>query len=328
MQELVAAFPEQLKEAVNIGRNAKLTPSNLPVTNIVICGLGGSGIGGKIVSDIVKDKATVPIILINDYDLPEFVGPQSMVIASSYSGNTEETVNCLKEAIRREAKIVCITSGGEVAEIARTYKLDLIIVPGGMPPRACLGYSLTQLFYVLAFNGIIDNSFEHEIKSSIDLISEHKGAIMLEAKAIATKLKNKRPVIYAVSSSEGVAIRLRQQFNENGKTLCRHHVFPELNHNELVGWRDDNTQELVLILRNQNDFIRNKTRIEISKEVFKKYNSEVIEIYSQGNTVIENAIYLIHLGDWISVFLAEIKGVDPVEVKVIDYLKGELKKEV
>jgi glucose/mannose-6-phosphate isomerase len=327
MQELVAGFPEQLKEALHIGKSAKLTPSTLPILNVVICGLGGSGIGGKIVSDIIKSKAPIPIVLVNDYAIPEFVGPQTLLITSSYSGDTEETVKCLEEGIRRKAKIACITSGGEIADIARMHNLDLILVPGGLPPRSCLGYSLVQLFYVLAFHRIINYSFEKEIESSVQLISDNKASIMLEAKAIATKLKDKRPVIYTVSSSEGVAIRLRQQFNENAKTLCRHHVFPELTHNELVGWRQENGGETVLILRNPNDFVRNKTRIEISKEIFQKYNSEIIEIYAQGNTPIENAVYLIHMGDWISVFMAEVKQVDPMEVKVIDYLKGELKKE-
>jgi glucose/mannose-6-phosphate isomerase len=326
MFDLISGFASQLQEALEIGENANLSAAPLPIQNVVISGLGGSGIGGSIVAMKVEKEAKIPILVNNKYFIPAFVGPNTLVIVSTYSGNTEETVNCLEEAIRRGAKIACVTSGGKVAQLARENNLDLIELPGGMPPRACLGYSMTQLLYILSFHSIIDDSFKNEIKASIELITEHKSSIMLESKAIAAKLLGKMPVIYTVANTEAIAIRLRQQINENSKELCWHHVFPEMNHNELVGWRQKNENLAVLILRNENDFERNQARIEFSKTVFSQYTSTIIEIFSQGETNWEKAIYLIHMGDWISYFLAELKGIDPVEVRIIDSLKSELSK--
>jgi glucose/mannose-6-phosphate isomerase len=326
MFNLIEHFPFQLKEAIKVAENAKLSPTITPVKNIIISGLGGSGIGGRIVSQLVESEATLPILVAQGYFLPGYVGPETLIIISSYSGNTEETISCLKEAIKKNAKIVCICSGGSIAEIAREQKLDLILIPGGNPPRACLGLSLTQLFYILSFHKIIGTSFKKQLEDAINLLIKEKEAIMLEAKALAVEIKDKTPVIYTSNSNEAVAIRFRQQINENSKILCWHHVFPELNHNELVGWSLKNEKLAVLIFRDQDDFERIQYRMEISKNIIRNYTSTILEIYTKGQSSIEKAIYLVHLGDWISYFLAEIKNTDSMEIEVIDKLKSELAK--
>ena len=213
-----------------------------------------------------------------------------------------------------------------MAEIAEEKSIDCIMIPGGMPPRACLAYSLTQLFFVLSYHKIISDDFKNHLKSSIVLLNEQEENIRSEAKTAAGKLLNKIPVIYSTALSEAVCVRFRQQLNENAKTLCWHHVFPELNHNELVGWREKNENLAVVIFRNKNDYERVNTRIEISKPIFQSCTSTLVELFSKGNSNIENAIYLIHLGDWISWFLSEMKGVDATEVNVIAHLKSELAK--
>ena len=147
MKSLIQNFSKQLTEAIAIGNHAKLTKSDNNITNILICGLGGSGIGGSILSELVVNKAMVPINVTKGYFIPAYVNKNTLVIICSYSGNTEETINCMNLAIAKNAKIACVTSGGKIAEIAKTKNLDCIIVPGDMPPRACLGYSLTQLFF-------------------------------------------------------------------------------------------------------------------------------------------------------------------------------------
>ena len=139
-------------------------------------------------------------------------------------------------------------------------------------------------------------------------------------------MKNKIPVIYTTTYKEGIAIRFRQQINENSKMLCWHHVFPEMNHNELVGWTEKNENLAIVIFRDKEDYSRNQTRIEISKKIIAKYTPNSIEIYAKGKSETEKAIYLIHLGDWVSFFLAELKGVDSVEVSVINHLKAQLAK--
>lgn len=326
MKTLVANFSKQLSEAILIGKNAKLTESNNPISNILICGLGGSGIGGSILNELVIKNANTPITISKGYFIPAYVNDQSLVIISSYSGNTEETLNCLELAIAKNAKIVCVTSGGKVLEISKSKKIDHIIVPGGMPPRSCLGYSLTQLFFILAFFKIIDSYFINDLEAAIKLIEKEEKNIISDANIIAKKLVDKTPVIYATTYYEGIAIRFRQQLNENAKVLCWHHIIPEMNHNELVGWTKKDDNLAVIIFIDKDEYFRNVARVDINKEVIKKYTSHITEIYSKGNSEIEKAIYFIHLGDWISVILGELRGVDLMEVNVINFLKSALSK--
>lgn len=330
MKTLIENFPNQLREAIRIGEQAKLSKANPPagragkISNVFISGLGGSGIGGTIASELTAMEATVPITVGKGYFIPEFVNQHTLVIISSYSGNTEETLNCLHLALKRKAKIVCVTSGGKIAEIAKKKKLDLILIPGGNPPRACLGYSLTQQFFILAHYKIIGNKFKAQLKSAIELIENEKQNIIDEAKQLAEKIQGKTPIVYATTYFEGIAIRFRQQLNENAKILCGHHVIPEMNHNELVGWASGSDRVSVILLRDKDEYSRNNTRIEISKGIIVKYTSSITEVWSKGKSPIEKAIYFIHLVDWASLFLSEIKGVDSMEVKVIDMLKNEL----
>jgi glucose/mannose-6-phosphate isomerase len=326
MKTLVANFSKQLSEAIRIGSNANLTPADNKISNVLICGLGGSGIGGSIVSQLVAKDANVPMETAKGYFIPAYVNENTLVIISSYSGNTEETLQCMEAAIKRKAKIVSVTSGGKVEEISKANNFDHIIVPGGMPPRSCLGYSLTQLFFILGFFGIIKTNYKKELENAINLIDAEETNIIAEANSIATKLVDKTPVIYATTYNEGIAIRFRQQLNENAKILCWYHIIPEMNHNELVGWTTKNDNLSVLFFLDANEYPRNMSRVEINKEVIKKYTSHITEIHSKGNSAIEKAIYFIHLGDWISVMLGDLRGVDLMEVNVINHLKSALSK--
>ncbi len=324
MDELIAGFTTQLREAITIAKNAKITPPAFPITNILVTGLGGSGIGGNLVEEFIADELRVPFSVNKDYFLPNHVNKNTLVIASSYSGNTEETLNALNVAISRKAKIVCISSGGKMIELAKQHGFDHIIVPGGNPPRASLGYSLVQQLYTLHYLHIIPNQFEQELNKAVDLLDSDENNIRLEAKKIAEKLSGKIPAIYTTTPYASVAVRFRQQINENSKMLCWHHVIPEMNHNELVGWKTKSERWAAVFLRNENDYSRNRQRIEINKKIIAEYCDTIVEIYSKGNSHIERALYLIHLTDWVSFYLAELNSTDAVEVKVIDFLKNSL----
>ena len=326
MKTLIENFSGQLNEGLEIGYSSNITPPKNEIKNVVICGLGGSGIGGTLVSQLVQDQSNCPIITNNDYSLPKFVDKHTLLIICSYSGNTEETISSMDMGIKKSAEIACITSGGKVLEKAITLHLNNVVIPGGMPPRSCLGYSLTQLFFLLNKYEIIDDSYVLEIRNAASLISNYKEQISEEAQDIASFLYNKLPIIYSSSLYEGMAIRLRQQINENSKMLCWHHVFPEMNHNELVGWTSKNETLSIILFRDQDDHPQVKKRMDICKSIFKKYTPYLKEVYPQGSSLIEKTIYFIHLGDWVSLFLAEKRGVDITEVKVIDYLKSELVK--
>ena len=326
MQTLVEGFPGQLEEALRIGKSAVLSEAAHPIRNVLISGLGGSGIGGTIVSEFAFDASPVPVSVTKGYFIPAFVDQHSLVIISSYSGNTEETLACMEQAIAKKAHIVCITSGGKVAELAKQYKLDHILIPGGMPPRSCLGFSLVQLVIIFAKHKLLPASSVTAMENSVTLLKNEQTFIRSQAETLAKNLHGRTPVIYCTTNYEGIAIRFRQQLNENAKVLCWHHVIPEMNHNELVGWAGGNEEISVVLFSDPDEYERNNYRIAINKDIITRFTPHFTDIIAKGKSQIEKSIYLIHLGDWASVYLANLRGVDAIEVNVINFLKGELSK--
>lgn len=324
MNQLVEEFPNQLKRALEIGQAAKIGKNKFPIRNVLITGLGGSGIGGTILSNILKDDIQVPILINKEYQIPAFVNENTLVIVSSYSGNTEETMSAMLQAFKKNAQIVCITSGGLIKEYADTNDIDYVLIDSGSPPRAAFGQSFVQIFFILHYLGLLQNDFISYLEKSIALLEEDKAEIKKVAYDIASKLNGKIPVIYSDAKYEGVAVRFRQQINENSKMLCWHHVIPEMNHNELVGWREKNENIAVVFLKNAQDYERNQERMEFVKTVVSQYASTTIEIESKGEKDIERVLFLIHLTDWVSCYLADLKGVDAIEVDVISQLKNKL----
>ena len=324
MDELINGFSAQIERAIEIGEGAKLTPHPLAIHNVLVTGLGGSGIGGSIVAELYRDELKVPIQVNKEYSLPQYVDENTLVIVSSYSGNTEETYLAMQAAFKKDAKIICITSGGKIKEFAECNGLDYILIDGGMPPRACFAYSFVQQLYVLNAMNLIGDGFKTDLKNSIELLKENQDAIKIEASEVANKLIDKIPIIYTEACMEGVAIRFRQQINENSKMLCWHHVIPEMNHNELVGWRSHNNDLAVVALRTETEFDRNRHRIEFVKEVASSYTDTIIDLFAKGNSGIERALYTIHLTDWISFELSVLGNHDAVEVDIIMKLKDKL----
>jgi glucose/mannose-6-phosphate isomerase len=326
MKSLVGIFTKQLEEAMEIGANASMETCSKKITNVVITGVGGSGIGGKIVSQLVSETCIVPITINNTYDLPGFVNEETLIIASSFSGNTEETLYAVAVAQKKGAEIAMITSGGKFLELAKENNYNHIILPQGDSPRAMLTYSLTQQFFLLNHYGLISDEFKKEIPAAIALLNTNIDAIKSEAESVAKQLKDRTSVIYSEAKYEGVAIRFRQQLNENAKVLCWHHALPEMNHNELVGWAGGKNEYAVVVFRNEDDFYRTQKRLEITKEVASAKTDVYIEISSKGTSRIQRSIYLILMGDWISVYLSELNQVNSIEVNVINHLKAELAK--
>lgn len=324
MKQLILNFPQQLTEALSIGQSYLFNTPEKNFKNIVLTGLGGSGIGGSIVQNYVADKITVPFLVNKDYHLPAFVSEDTLVIACSYSGNTEETVMALEQALEKKATVVCITSGGSIAEIAKENSLDCILLPGGMPPRACLGYSLVQVLFVLLHFRFINGDFRSEIETAVSLLKSKGGKLEQKGKEVAEKIHNKVPVVYAGQEFEGLAVRVRQQLNENSKVLGWSAPIPEMNHNELVGWAGGSDQFAVILLRSDLDYERVRIRMDINKTIFEKYTNTIVELEAKGDSYWEQLFYLVHLTDWVSWYLSELRGVDATEVKVIDFLKGSL----
>lgn len=326
MENYIKEFPENMIEAMEIGSKAILKFKTNAVDNVVIVGLGGSGIGGKIISQLVWDKCNVPITLVNDYRIPAWVNERTLFIATSYSGNTEETLSALSEAILKNAQISAITSGGKLKHLCLERGYNSIEIPAGQPPRTSFGYNSVQQFFVLQAYGLIDGYFIDELLEAAEILKKEAGSIKAEAAAIANKISDTIPVIYAETKSEGLAVRLRQQINENAKMLCWHHVLPEMNHNELVGWAGGTNQYSAVFIHTPEDHPGTIIRMGLSKEIISRYTDKVIDLNPKGNSRIARAYYLIHLSDWISYYLAADRKVDPLEIGIIDYLKSELSK--
>ena len=277
MYDYISSIKNQLEEALLIGKNSSLKNSTKTFQNVVVCGLGGSGIGGNIVRDIVYNESALPLFSVKNYDIPNFINSDTLVIVSSYSGNTEETLSALKKCIQKNAEIAIITSGGKLKSFAQKNNLNHILVPGNHPPRAMFAYSFVQIFYVLYNYNVINDFFINSIKQAISLLNKKKNKIKEQAKFIAEKLFNTTPVIYVADGFEGVAVRFRQQVNENSKMLCWHQVVPEMNHNELLGWRINTNNLSVIFFRNKLDNKRNQIRIDINKSVISKYTKNILK---------------------------------------------------
>lgn len=309
---------------MEIAAKANLSPAGIEIRNVLICGMGGSGIGGNLVANWLDRELKVPVHVAKDYQIPGFVNEYTLVIASSYSGNTEETLACVDAAIHKKAQVTAICSGGELASRCETNGFDYIQVPGGNPPRTALAFSLVQLLAIFHKKGLVSSNGLSEIANAGTLILTEKSFIQDEARKLAKFLHGKVPVLYASTAYEPVLIRARQQFNENSKVLCWQHVIPEMNHNELVGWGGGDDRFAVVFFENEDIHPRNQKRIEITKEKVSDKTKQVMTVRSKGKNLIERSVYLIHLVDWASFYLAEMKQVDAMDISVIDYLKTSL----
>lgn len=325
MKDFVAAFSNQLEEALEIAE--KFQPDAIPdVDNVVICGLGGSGIGGTIMSQLTSDEFKLPVTSVKDYDLPAFVNNRTLVIACSYSGNTEETLESVEEAAKRGASITVVSSGGKLSELAKQNNWPLVTIPGGYPPRGAFAFPIVQLFSIASKYKLIASDWRSEVEASIGYLNANSERISAEAMKLAEGTENMIHAVYAGSWLDGVAVRWRQQINENSKKLAWSNAYPEMTHNELVGWRDKQENVAIIFLKSPLDHPRTLKRMELTEEVYRKYTSHIYECHAQGESRLQDALYLIHLGDWFSVHLAEIRGMDDMEVEVIDWMKGELAK--
>ncbi len=313
MKGVLTSFPKQCREALTLSKGIKI---GRRVSNILVLGLGGSGIGGDILKSIVQ---TLPVIVIKDYNIPDFVNEETLVFAVSYSGNTEETLSAVTQAKNRNAQVIAITSGGQLSELGDS----LIRVPQGLQPRNAIGYLFLPILGVLYNSGLIrikntDMNEMIQVLSDVNYFEE-KGI------DIAKKIGDKIPIIYSSIDFEACAYRFKCEINENAKRPAYHHVFPELCHNELVGYKGmERSRYLVLLLRSSTDHERIRLRMDICKQLFEEF-VEVVEIIAVGQSKFAKMFSIIYLGDWVSYYLALHFRVDPTPVDVIEALKRKLK---
>jgi len=321
MKDLIANFSNQLDKALAISKKNPLSFGKKKFTQIYVSGLGGSGIGATIIQDFVKDKIEIPFTVNKSYSTHKTINKKTLFIACSYSGNTEETLAAVKIAIKAKAEIVCITSGGYLEDLAKKNKFTCIVVPGGMPPRSCLGYSLVQQLHVLHQAGFLKQSVALQLKGVVSLLDKESRSIKTKAKSIAKKLTSTVPIIYTTIGYEGLAIRFRQQLNENAKMLAWHNVIPEMTHNEIMGWRTKHPELAVVALKDVKASSKNKKRMDFLLNIVKKYCKNITVLEPKGTTYWQRFFYFSHLQDWISWELSVLNKADANEIVVINELK-------
>ena len=335
MYQWIKDFPSQVERAVEIGKAAKVKLNTKGIESIVLTGLGGSAIGGDLLRSYLSGELGMPFLVNRHYVLPAFVGKRTLVIVSSYSGNTEETIAAHKDAVRRKAKVLCISTGGETEKLAKKYKQPWIQIPPGLSPRAALGYSFFPLLIALFKLGFI-KSKEKDVRETIALLKQ-KSAIYGNVDALentplqlAQQLKGRLPIIYSPTEHfDAINVRWRGQMAENAKQLSYGHVLPEMNHNELVGWKvltDLMKNCHVVFLKDKGTHKRVAIREGITKQVVARYAADVTEVWSEGTSLLARMFSIVHFGDWVSYYLAILNGQDPEPVEVINYLKNELAK--
>jgi len=312
-------FPEMCEEALSI----EVELPDVKPASVVVTGMGGSGIAGDILNDWLDLR--VPFDVCKSYKLPTWVDEKSLVIAISYSGDTDETLTCVLEAVEKNAQLVTITSGGRLEEMCKTLGKPCIKVPPGLAPRAALPYSLFSAILVFKKLGLAMDK-EGEIKESIELLRTIREEMAPErennqAKNIARMINGTIPIIYAPIHLRGVALRLKNQFNENSKIISKAEFFPELCHNEIVGLSSAPKNLSFLFLRDAGESKQMKKRIEFTEKLLGGRNSTTI--WARGRGRLARILSLVYLGDFISFYLAILQGVDPTPTPEIAQLKAE-----
>lgn len=333
MLKVLYELPEQCQKAWEIGLNTSVNPDG-EYDQVLVTGLGGSAIGGDLLRVYALSKLKIPVLVNRDYTVPEFVGPRTLVFAASYSGNTEETLSAYANARQRGAKVVCLTTGGKLAEMAQKDGVTLITIPDGISPRAATGYLFLPMVAIFQKLGLVEDATS-EIQELIEVLKELRLELALEqpeeknlAKQLARRFFGHIPVIYGTcNNSETVAMRWKGQINENSKAMAYYNILPELNHNEIVGTEKPETllKKIQLVyLRDSKDHLRVQKRFDIMSELIGDKVAGITEVRSRGQKHLARMYSLIYVGDYTSVYLALLYGIDPTPVRLIDSLKKKL----
>jgi glucose/mannose-6-phosphate isomerase len=332
MYGFTEAFPQQIEEASRIASEAALPDWSAKPDVVVLTGMGGSAAGGDFVKALFDHFGNVPFQVLRDYDLPNWVGSGALVFAVSYSGNTEETLASYESAKRRGANIICVTSGGQLAERAVKDGFPLITIPGGQPPRTALGYLLIPVIVAAVKLGLLPNQ---DIASAAAVLRGSQtfwGVGRLEqdneAKKLARICYGKPIVVYGLGGWQGAAAyRWKGQLCENAKAMAFSHTYPELCHNEVLGWHNSRIQSpngwALLTLTDGRESAKMEARGRVTAELISGYAVNH-NVKARGETLLERMLSTVFLGDYVSLYLAALYSVDPESIDLINKLKAEL----
>lgn len=320
MLDDVLAIPDHLRDALWRVESARLEPAE--AAGLMVCGMGGSAIGGDLAAVALGDRLTRPLLTVRGYELPSWVSPEWTVLCSSYSGDTEETLACFSAAEALGARRIVAGTGGALVDGAREAGVPVIGLPGLLPaPRTAVAYMLVCATEVAAL-GEIAPRVHTEIDAAAGFLADRSAELQALAAELAGRLDGTVPVIVGSDLTAPVARRWKTQINENSK----HHAFfselPEAGHNEICGWAGDAFS--AVLLEDCDQHPRERRRFELTGEAIASTGAEVVRIETRGNTRVARLLWATMLGDLVSLALADARGVDPLPVEAIDKLKSAL----
>ena len=326
----IGGMPEHLRDALWKVESANLQPWDSP-GGLVVAGMGGSAVGGALARAILGDHASRPILASRAYGLPAWTTPDTTVLCASYSGDTEETLACYEAAGALGAERVVVTSGGKLAELARSEGVPVIPVAGGFQPRAAVAYMTVAALEVARLCGA-----GPRMGAEIDVAADHLEQLVVEwgaegpddseAKTLARALRDSAPIIAGSGLTSPIAYRWKTQFNENAKIPAFTHELPELDHNELVGWQDAPAlgRFAAIFLDDSDTHPRVKERMALTCELIRDGATSTHVVHSRGDTTVQRVLSLVLLGDLVSLYVAVLRGTDPTPVDVLETLKQRL----
>ncbi len=334
MRQRIEELPQQCREAWDGAQALALPPGYGAIDHLVIVGMGGSAIGGALLEDLVSDACDVSITLVRGYTLPSFAADaNTLVIACSYSGNTEETLTCFEQALDRDTRAMAITTGGKLSSLGRQAGVPVAQFDYRSQPRAALGYAFVLLLGAVHRLGLIPD-YADDVAEAAAVMEDWQEEIEPEApaannaaKQLASQIEGKLPVVYGAGFLSATANRWKTQFNENAKSWAFFELLPELNHNAVVGLSiPDVVREhgLVVMLRSTLDQKRIRERWDVTGDLLAKQDVTAQEIWGRGKSKLAQMLSLIHFGDYVSFYVAMLNEVDPTPVDAIAFLKRRL----
>ncbi|UCD73516.1 MAG: bifunctional phosphoglucose/phosphomannose isomerase, partial [Candidatus Bathyarchaeota archaeon] len=339
-------FPEQCEDALRRAQKLEI-PKKLQISSklvldygkpseVLVVGVGGSAIGGDILKDWTSETLDVPLEVCRDYHLPHYAGVESLVIAVSYSGNTEETLSSFIDAVKRGCKVIAVTSGGVLGKLCNGFKIPMVELPGGMVPRSAIGYLFFPLVMILEKFDLIGD-VEEDIKETMMILREVRDEILPEisitanrSKQLAAALFGSIPVIYGDRYSRAIAYRSRTQMNENSKLLAISGFLSEIDHNDVLGWEapeEYSKQFSVVLLRTGDDMEELRYRAEITRDLVAEKARRLVEVFPKGESRLTKMLSVMYVVDVASLYLAIMNEVDPWSMRSITELKSRLSKQ-
>jgi glucose/mannose-6-phosphate isomerase len=318
----ILAIPDHLRDALWRVESARLEPDE--ATGVMVCGMGGSAIGGDLAAAVLGDRLTRPLTTIRGYELPSWATPEWTVLCSSYSGDTEETLACFEAAEALGARRIVASIGGALVEGARAAGVPVIGLPGILPaPRTAVAYMLVCAVEIAALAGAAPR-IHTEIDAAAGFLAEQVDDLQARAAVIAAKLDGTLPVVYGADLTAPVARRWKTQINENAKVHAVFSELPEADHNELCGWAGAGTSAAAVFLEDADQHPRERRRFELTAEAVAADGAGVVRVETAGATRVARLLWAVMLGDLVSLKLAEARGVDPLPVEAIEGFKTAL----